>query len=307
VDWVDCSQWLLNDRAITMAVPYEQHYPGYIRPYTTATALSSGWVWEIPLQGRRSLGYVHSSSWLDQDDAEKEIRRFEGAHSESLDTRVVHFKVGHREKAWVRNCVAIGLAGSFIEPLESTGLYLSDLAAVMLSEHFPQRDEMDAMAFRFNRILTNRFYEILDFINMHYCLTRRDDNDYWREVQKPSRINDRLAAKLDYWRKKAPSVSDFEDQVLPGQANTPLPSGGYPGDHRSPIDTASIFGIDSYEAILYGMDFLRDECDEWYGKNRPPSTIAATVLDRLAAAPQKLPPHAIWLHRAAGMRPWGKQ
>lgn len=307
VDWVDCSQWLLNDKAITMAVPYEQHYPGYIRPYTTATALSSGWVWEIPLQGRRSLGYVHSSSWLDEDDAEKEIRRFEGAHSESLDTRVVHFKVGHREKAWVRNCVAIGLAGSFIEPLESTGLYLSDLAAVMLSEHFPQRDEMDAMAFRFNWILTNRFYEILDFINMHYCLTRRDDNDYWREVQKPSRINDRLAAKLDYWRKKAPSVSDFEDQVLPGQANTPLPSGGYPGDHRSPIDTASIFGIDSYEAILYGMDFLRDECDEWYGKNRPPSTIAATVLDRLAAAPQKLPPHAIWLHRAAGMRPWGKQ
>ena len=306
VKWVDCSKWLLNDKAITMAVPYEHHYPGYIRPYTTATALSSGWVWEIPLQGRRSLGYVHSSAYLDTEDAEKEIRRFEGPHAESLDTRVVHFKVGHREKAWVRNCIAIGLAGSFIEPLESTGLYLSDLASVMLSEHFPQGDEMDAMAFRFNRIMTNRFYEILDFINLHYCLTRRTDNDYWREVQKPERINDRLQAKLDFWRSKPPSMSDFEDQVLPGQTNSPLPTGGYPGDHRSPIDTASIFGIDSYEAILYGMDFLRDECDQWFGKHRPASSIAGTVLDRLAAAPQKLPPHAVWLNRVVGMPPWGK-
>ena len=119
-----------------MHVPYEHHYPGYVRPYTTATALSAGWVWEIPLQNKRSLGYVHSSAFLSDDDAEKEIRAFEGKHSESLDSRIVRFRVGHREKAWVRNCVAIGLSGGFIEPLESTGLYLSDLATVMLSEHF---------------------------------------------------------------------------------------------------------------------------------------------------------------------------
>jgi len=301
VKWVDCSQWLLCDRAVTMHVPYEQHYPGYVRPYTTATALSAGWVWEIPLQDKRSLGYVHSSAFLDDEDAEKELRAFEGAHAESLESRIVHFKVGHREKAWVRNCVSIGLAGSFIEPLESTGLYLSDLAAVMLTEHLPFGDNMAPLAFRFNRIMANRFYEILDFINMHYCLTRRTDTEFWREVQRPERINDRLQAKLDFWRVKPPSPTDFEDQFFPGQPNTPLPSSGLPGDHRSPVDTAGLWSHESYETILYGMDFLYKECDDWYGRQRPNPGVLPHVLEKLKLARQKLPPHALWLQRVLGM------
>lgn len=302
VKWVDCSQWLLNDQAITMAVPYEHYYPGHVRSCTTATALAAGWVWEIPLQDKRSLGYVHSSQFISEEEAERQIRAFEGPHADSLDTRLVTFKVGHREKAWVRNCIAIGLAGSFIEPLESTGLYLSDLAAVMLTEHFPHRDEMEAMSFRFNRIMANRFYEILDFINLHYCLTRRSDTEYWREVQRPERIHERLQAKLDFWRIKPPSPSDFEDQFLPGQPQIPLPANGYAGDHRPPIDTADLFGIDSYEAILYGMDFLREECAAWYGRERPPSQVAAAVAGRVRAAPERLPPHDVWLARCAGMK-----
>ena len=301
VKWVDCSQWLLCDRAVTMHVPYEQHYPGYVRPYTTATALSAGWVWEIPLQDKRSLGYVHPSAFLNDDEAERELRMFEGGHAESLDSRIVRFKVGHREKAWVRNCVSIGLAGSFIEPLESTGLYLSHLAAVMLSEHFPYRDDMAPLAYRFNRIMANRFYEILDFINMHYCLSRRTDTEFWREMQRPERINDRLKAKLEFWRVKPPSPSDFEDQFLPGQADTPLPSGGLPGDHRSPVDTAGLWNHESYEVILYGMDFLDKECDDWYGRNRPNSTVLRHVIEKLKQAPHKLPPHATWLQRVLGM------
>jgi len=301
VKWVDCSQWLLSDRAVTMHVPYEQHYPGYVRPYTTATALSAGWVWEIPLQGKRSLGYVHASAFISEDEAERELRAFEGSHAESLDTRCIHFKVGHREKAWVRNCISIGLAGSFIEPLESTGLYLSQIAAAMLAEHFPFGDDMAPLSYRFNRILVNRFYEILDFINMHYCLTRRTDTEFWREVQRPERINDRLKAKLDFWRVKPPSPTDFKDQFFPGQPDTPLPSGGLPGDHRSPIDTGDLFGLDSHEAILYGMDFLRSQSEEWFGLHRPPTQIPAMLGERLAAAPQKLPPHALWLQRVLGM------
>ena len=95
VRWVDTSQWLLCDRATVMQVPYEHHYPGYVKPYTTATALSAGWVWEIPLQDKRSLGYVHASAFVSDEDAEKEIRAFEGGHAESLDTHIVHFKIGH--------------------------------------------------------------------------------------------------------------------------------------------------------------------------------------------------------------------
>ena len=302
VGWVDCSPWLLCDRAVTMHVPYERYYPGYVRPYTTATALSSGWIWEIPLQDRRSLGYVHSSGYISEEDAVREMKAFEGAHATDLDVRTVQFKVGHRSKAWVGNCVAIGLAGNFIEPLESTGLYLSDLAAVMLAELFPRGDDWALLRFRFNRILANRFYEILDFINMHYCLTRRTDTPFWREVQTPGRINDRLQAKLDYWRVKPPSPSDFEDQFLPGQPATPLPSGGLPGDHRSPIDTAGLWSYESYEAILYGMDFLREECDRWYGVDRKPPPVLRHVIDKLQAATHKLPPHDAWLQRVLGMR-----
>ncbi len=301
VQWVDCSQWLLCDRAVTLHVPYEQHYPGYVRPYTTATALSAGWVWEIPLQDRRSLGYVHSSAFIDEDRAERELRAFEGPHADSLDARIVRFKVGHREKAWVGNCVAAGLAGSFIEPLESTGLYLSDLAAVMLAEHFPRGGDSAPLAYRFNRIMANRYYEILDFINMHYCLTRRSDTEFWREIRRAERINGRLQAKLEFWRAKPPSPADFEDPWFPGQPSVPLPAAGLPGDHRSPIDTAALWGSESYEAVLYGMDFLTEECDAWYGRERPPTAVLKQVLERLALAPRKLPPHHVWLQRVLGM------
>jgi tryptophan halogenase len=301
--WIDCSRWLLNDRAVTMAVPYDRHYPGYVRPFTTATAMSAGWTWDIPLQNRRSLGYVHSSAYLDEDEAVRELRKFEGPHSESLETRTVRFRVGVRERAWVRNCVAIGLAGGFIEPLESTGLYLSDLATVMLAEHFPLHGDVDGLRWRYNRIMISRYYEILDFINLHFALSGRDDTDYWREVRKPARRTARLQAKLDYWRTKPPSVSDFEDAVYPNETIAPLPGAGG-RDSRHVVDTGTLFGLDSYEAILYGLDFLRDECDRWYGSDRPPSRVAAPIQARVAAAPERLAPHAAWLQQAAGMPRW---
>ena len=253
VGFTDCSKWLLCDRAVTMNVPHDHHYPGYVRPYTTATALSAGWVWEIPLQTRRSLGYVHSSAHLSDDDAEKELRAFEGDHAEALPTRIVDFMVGRREQPWTANCVAIGLSGGFIEPLESTGLYLAQVASALLAEHFPYTDDMESLAYRFKRITEDRFYEILDFINMHYCLTNRTDTEFWREVRRPERINDRWRAKLDYWRIKPPSVSDFTDQFFPGQADGQLASGGRLGDSRSPIDTGGLWNHHSYENIFYGI------------------------------------------------------
>ena len=306
VKWVDYSQWLLCDRALVMPVPYEAHYPGFVRPHTMATALSAGWVWDIPLQNRRGVGYVHSSAHISEEDAERELRAYEGAHAKNLDTRLVYFKVGMREKAWFKNCVAMGLAGGFLEPLESTGLYLNELAAEMLTEHFPYGDDMEPLAFRFNRMMENRFYEILDFINMHYCLTRRTDTEFWREVRRPERINDRLRTKLDYWRIKPPSVSDFVDQFFPGQSDSPLASGGALGDNRYPIDTGRLWNHHSYEAILFGMDFLRDECNEWYGEQRPRPAVHKKVLDAIDVARSKLPPHDVWLKRMVGMADYSK-
>ncbi|NQV86766.1 MAG: tryptophan 7-halogenase [Woeseiaceae bacterium] len=306
VGFVDCSQWLLCDRAVTLHVDYDHHYPGYVKPYTTATALSSGWVWEIPLQNTRSLGYVHSSHHISEENAERELRAFEGPHANALSSRVVNFKVGRREKVWVGNCIAIGLAGGFIEPLESTGLYLSDLACVLLAEHFPFTGDFEPMAFRVNRILANRFYEILDFINMHYCLTQRTDTQFWRDVRQPERTNDRLRAKLDYWKLKPPSPSDFQDQFFPGQPAGPMATGNWPGDQRAPIDTAGLWGHTSYEAILYGMDFLRNECDQRYGRDRPRTRLLQQILNTVEFAREQLPAHDRWLAHNLGMPSYRK-
>ncbi len=301
VDWVDCSQWLLNDRAVTIQVPYEDSYPGYVRPNTLATAVSSGWIWEIPLQTRRAWGYVFSSAYTSDSDAERELRAHIGSFADNSAARFVPFRVGYRAKSWVNNCVAMGLAAGFVEPLESTGLYLSDLAAVMLAEHFPYHDDMAPLAYRFNRIMADRFLEIVDFINLHYCLTRREDTGYWREVRRPERMHDRVRTKLDFWRSKPPGFTDFEDASFPGEPMTPMRSGGLPGDHRAPVDTAGVFGLSSYEAILYGMDFLRDECDRWYGTDRPPSQPLAQITQRLKMAQSQLPKQADWLQQVCGM------
>jgi len=301
VKWVDFSSWLLCDRAVIMPVPYDAHYPGFVRPHTMATALSAGWAWDIPLQNRRGVGYVHSSAFISEEQAEREIRAYEGAHAEKLDSRFIYFKVGVRERIWQRNCIAMGLAGGFLEPLESTGLYLNEIAAELLAEHFPHGDVMEPLAFRFNRIMRDRYYEILDFINMHYCLSRRADTDFWREVRRPERTNDRLQAKLDYWRIKPPSASDFVDQFFPGQADISGDSRDAGGDTRCPIDTGRLWNHHSYEAILYGMDFLRDECNEWFGPNRPRPSIYKKVLATVDTAREKLPPHDVWLQRMVGM------
>jgi tryptophan halogenase len=144
--------------------------------------------------------------------------------------------------------------------------------------------------------------EVLDFINLHYCLTRRTDTEFWREVQRPERINDRLKAKLAFWRVKPPSLADFEDQFFPGQTDMSHLPGGLGGDQRTPLDTGGIFTLSSYEAILYGMDFLKEECDQWFGTSRPPSQIQPGIKRRIQFAPSKLPPHDEWLKRVVGMR-----
>ena len=300
-EWVDCSQWLICDSELSVDVPYETFYPGYVRPYTRVTAASAGWVRDVPLLGRRVLSFAYCSDFLDDEGAERELRVAEGPHSDSLGSELRRFKTGHRQDAWVRNCIAIGDANSCIESLEPTSIYMIEHAAAMLAEHFPFGDELAPLAFRYNRIMRNRFYELLDFANLHYCLTRRRDSEFWQEVQRPERVNDRLQAKLDYWRIKRPTTADFEDQFFPGQSSGTSASGTGHGDYRKPIDTAGLWDAQNYECVLYGMDFLNVECDEWFGSERPDAQIAADVLARLEVAPSKLPTHAQWLQHFCGM------
>ena len=175
----------------------------------------------------------------------------------------------------------------------------------MLAEHFPYRDDdIEALAFRFNRIISNRYYEILDFINLHYCLTRRTDTAFWREVQKPERINDRLKAKLEHWQIKPPSSSDFEDQSFHGYNYNRASMNDPYIDDRPPVDTGSLWNHSSYEAILFGMDFRGPEFAARHPDNRASAKVVDFVIDAIQKAPKSLPPHHIWLHHALGMTPW---
>ncbi len=272
VEHVDYSPWLLCDRAVAMRVPYSAHKPKVRRPYTLSTALSNGWAWDINLADRRGTGYVYCSQFIDDDTAEAELRAFEGSHSEELDARRLRFKVGRRAKAWHRNCVAIGLSSGFIEPLESTGIYLIEFAVTMLCEHFPFGGDSLPLANRFNQLIQDRYEEILDLIVLHYCLTKRNDTEFWREVQKAEHIPEKLQQRLALWRQKPPSSADC---------------------HK----TLQLFSHHTFEYILYGMNFLREQSGVGH---RPATDIPADIQQALKTARSKLPGHDAWLQQTLG-------
>lgn len=277
VGWQDFSKYLFCDRACVMQVPYEDHYPGYVNSITQSTAQSAGWIWDIPLLNRRGVGHVFASSFISDDEAERELRAYEGEHAKDLPARIVPFKVGRREKSWSGNCVAIGLSGGFLEPLESTGLYLIQLAALALSEFFPHDGHMDVLAEKFNVIMEDRFTEILKFINLHYCMTKRTDTEFWRTVQLQEHILPGLQEQLDFWKIKPPSRGDFKDQY-------------------------TLFSYQNHELILYGMDFARDHYMEKYGPDLTAAQVPDFITKRLHTMAPKLPPHELWLQQTLGMK-----
>ena len=203
--FISYSDNLLCDRAVALSVPYDegdpynQNHHG-INPYTTATALSSGWVWQIPLVSRSGTGYVYSSHFTSPESAEQEIKQFLGAKTENLKANHLKMRIGKTRNSWVKNCVSIGLAGGFIEPLESTGIYLIEYGLETLVNYFPDRSFSDHLIHRYNYKMTEYYEEIRDFIMLHYCLTHREDTAFWRVIQHDLKIPDSLQAKLEQWQ-----------------------------------------------------------------------------------------------------------
>lgn len=270
VEFEDFGNILLADSAVTMQVPYDVHYSGGINPYTSATAVSNGWIWDIPQASRRGIGYVYSSAYQDDEDAEREFRAFEGAHSADLPVKKISFRPGMRREAWSGNCAAIGLAGGFIEPLESTGIYLIETTVRMLADYFPFNGDMSKNRARFNDLISRRYREILDFVNLHYALTRRTDTEFWRDVQKPEHITSNLAGWLELWRNKAPSPSDIDDQQ-------------------------HCFTFPNWEFVLYGMDY-KQTLSPTPSAAQPPEVMKA-VEQLVASARHEAPPHAEWVYK----------
>jgi tryptophan halogenase len=191
--FVDWSHWLPCDSALAMPCARSENFT----PYTRSIAHGSGWQWRIPLQHRTGNGHVYAKDFISDDEAASILKG--NLDGEALaDPLQVRFKAGKRTKLWNRNCVAIGLAGGFLEPLESTSLHLVQEGIVRLIRLFPDLDFNPGNIDEFNRQTDFEYERIRDFIILHYKATERDDTPFWnycRNMQVP----DSLQHKIDLW------------------------------------------------------------------------------------------------------------
>ena len=190
----DWSSFLPCNRAL--AVPCESAGPP--QPYTRATASSAGWRWRIPLQHRVGNGYVYCSDCIS--DNEAEINLMENLDGKPLgDIRSLRFVAGHRNLFWNRNCVALGLASGFLEPLESTSIHLIQTGIAKLLALFPARGISQVEIDEYNRLTTLEYEQARDFLILHYKLTQRDDSAFWRQCQNMT-IPDSLMNKIELFK-----------------------------------------------------------------------------------------------------------
>ena len=192
--YVDWSGFLPCNRAI--AVPTAS--VGDIQPYTRSTALSAGWQWHIPLQHRTGNGHVFCSDYISEDEATAML--LDNLEGETLaDPRVVHFNTGRRRKFWNKNCVVLGLASGFMEPLESTSIHLFQSGITRLIKMFPDKSCSRADADEYNRQAISEFESIRDFIIFHYHATERTDTPFWRDCGGMD-VPDSLTERLELFR-----------------------------------------------------------------------------------------------------------
>jgi tryptophan 7-halogenase len=196
------THWLPCDRAVAM--PCENVGP--IAPYTRATAREAGWQWRIPLQHRTGNGYVYGSRFISDDEAAaKLIARLPG--KALSDPRFLRFTAGRRKLTWNRNVVAIGLAGGFLEPLESTSIYLIQIAITQLLDYLTEGATFDPrIVAAFNRWIEMEYDRVRDFLILHYHATERDDAEIWRYTRTMD-VPDSLKHKMELFRRRARVVT----------------------------------------------------------------------------------------------------
>ena len=219
----DWSHWLPCDRAVAV----QSESVGPLLPYTQATARDAGWQWRIPLQQRTGNGHVYCSDYQSDDDAtDMLLANLDG--KPLTDPRMFQFTVGHGKQFWNRNCVALGLASGFIEPLESTAIHLVQSGVKRLLDFFPNENFTPEIIDEYNRQCAVEFERIRDFIILHYHANERTDTKFWidrREMPVP----DSLSNKIELFRSTGRIQEDGKDlfktdawmQVMAGQRIVP--------------------------------------------------------------------------------------
>ena len=202
----DWTHWLPCDRAV--AVPCEN--AAALTPYTRSTARAAGWQWRIPLQHRIGNGYVYCSRFISDDEAAATLLANLDGKAQA-EPRFLRFTTGRRKKFWNKNCIALGLAGGFLEPLESTSIHLIQSGVTQLAAIFPDRSFDPCDADEYNRLQIEEYERVRDFIILHYKATTRDDSPLWRYCRNMD-IPDALDYRINLFRSSGRVA--FDDREL---------------------------------------------------------------------------------------------
>ncbi len=239
---VDRSDVLFNDRALAAQLPVEPGSP--IASQTNATAHAAGWIWDIGLPARRGIGCVYASAFASDDEVEATLTGYirRTAPGSAMPTfRRLSFRSAHRERFWQGNCLAIGLSAGFLEPLEASAIVLIELSLDALLDDFPvTRDLMPIQARRFNALFRYRWDRIVEFLKLHYLLSRRQE-PYWQAHRNQATIPERLAESIALWRHRPPGAGDFtaQDEIFPAASYRYILYGmGHALPPRSPVVTS---------------------------------------------------------------------
>lgn len=271
-NWTSFEEELPCNRAVAIQKPYEGDAAP--KPYTVATAIDNGWVWQIGLFNREGTGYVYDGNRLSEDEAENELRVFLGDSAEGCSARHLKMRVGCLKEHWVGNCAAIGLSSGFIEPLESTGLHLINLAARQLATHLSSSQRGKEIRGSFNRSMNGIYDDLKQFIVLHYCLTDRDDTEFWRYAKKTVDYCPGLQEKLDLWKYKICEYLDL--------------AGGF----------TTSFTDENYRYVLYGMGHYPELASHL---GEPDDTVFKQVLEMARRAESSAVLHKAYLAKLASI------
>lgn len=258
------------------AVVTQTENAGEPAPYTQSTALDAGWLWRIPLQHRSGNGYVFCSKYSSDDEATALFRKkIQGALV--AEPRILRFVTGKRKKLWNKNCLAVGLASGFLEPLESTSIHLAMKTILKFVEMLPVTIDDESTAREFNRVVDREYESVRDFIILHYCTTKRNDTAFWRNCASMD-IPESLKARLDLFKESGRLYKDEFDlfttnswyAVLEGmgvrpERIDPLVYLSHAEEVRTKMQKALTLMDSTTDKLLSHKDFLRTRCPAFEG------------------------------------------
>jgi tryptophan halogenase len=200
--WQSYSKFLKANSAIAFQTPDTDNY----NIWTLAKTMKAGWLFRLPVWGRHGNGYIFNSDYISEEEAKIEVEKYFGHNIEI--NKTFKFDPGALDKVWIKNCCAIGLSASFVEPMEASSIGTSIQQSFLLMHRLANYDDLTIE--RYNKSVNTILDNIRDFVALHY-ITNKKDTEFWKDVAKMP-IPDTLADRLEIWKHKLPIGEDFNSQ-----------------------------------------------------------------------------------------------